>query len=75
MREGLYFGYQFCQSAKGLHAAFRLHIGGKSKELLLSGLEQIPRDAEQVLIAGMGGEEIIDILRDGFFRLVSFCSP
>lgn len=32
-----------------------------------AGLSEIPRDTEQVLIAGMGGEEILGILRQGFF--------
>lgn len=47
-------------------------LSGKIQSFCCPGLEQIPRDAEQVLIAGMGGEEIIGILRDGFFppRLV-----
>ncbi len=47
-------------------------LSGKVKSFCCAGLEQIPHDAEQVLIAGMGGEEIIGILRDGFFppRLV-----
>ena len=30
------------------------------------GLEKIPKCTEQVLIAGMGGEEILNILREGF---------
>ena len=37
-----------------------------------AGMELIPKDADQVLIAGMGGEEILSILREGFLpeRLV-----
>ena len=41
-------------------------LSGKIQSFCCPGLEQIPRDAEQVLIAGMGGEEIVKILSDGF---------
>lgn len=45
---------------------------GTVKSFCCAGLEHVPKDAEQVLIGGMGGEEIIGILKDGFFpeRLV-----
>lgn len=35
--------------------------------IVCSGLEKIDRATELVLIAGMGGEEIVKILKDGFF--------
>lgn len=40
---------------------------GTVKSFCCAGLELVPKDAEQVLIGGMGGEEIIGILKDGFF--------
>ncbi len=45
---------------------------GTVKSFCCAGLELVPKDAEQVLIGGMGGEEIIGILKDGFLpqRLV-----
>ena len=45
---------------------------GTVKSFCCAGLELVPKDAEQVLIGGMGGEEIIGILKDVFFpeRLV-----
>ena len=36
-------------------------LSGKIQSFCCPGLEQIPRDAEQVLIAGMGGHEIVGI--------------
>jgi tRNA (adenine22-N1)-methyltransferase len=36
------------------------------KAVACFGLEQIPPSVDEVLIAGMGGEEIIDILKRGF---------
>lgn len=39
---------------------------GRCASVCCPGLADIPRDTEQVLIAGMGGEEILAILRDGF---------
>ncbi len=39
---------------------------GTVQSFCCAGLELVPRDAEQVLIAGMGGEEIIGILKAGF---------
>lgn len=41
--------------------------GGALTSVCCTGLEKIPADTEQVLIAGMGGEEILSILRTGFF--------
>lgn len=45
---------------------------GRVQSFCCAGLEQVPRDAQQVLIAGMGGEEIVGILKTGFLppRLV-----
>ena len=45
---------------------------GKVRGVCCFGLSGIPSDSEQVLIAGMGGEEIVSILQNGFFpnRLV-----
>lgn len=39
---------------------------GKCRAVVCDGLKQIPENIEQVLIAGMGGEEIIKILKEGF---------
>lgn len=39
---------------------------GRCRAVCCDGLKQIPRETEQVLIAGMGGEEIIKILSEGF---------
>ncbi|MBE7088611.1 MAG: SAM-dependent methyltransferase [Clostridiales bacterium] len=39
---------------------------GKVSSVCCDGLEKIPSDCEQVLIAGMGGEEIIKILKNSF---------
>lgn len=39
---------------------------GAVSSVCCDGLEKIPQDTEQVLIAGMGGEEIIKILKSGF---------
>lgn len=39
---------------------------GAVTSVCCDGLEKIPTDIEQVLIAGMGGEEIIKILKSGF---------
>ena len=39
---------------------------GRCVSVCCDGLKKIPRDTAQVLIAGMGGEEIIKILSDGF---------
>lgn len=57
-------------SAKCLAKAETLLSGyisaGKCKSVCCDGLKDIPRDIGQVLIAGMGGEEIIKILSEGF---------
>lgn len=57
-------------SAKCLAKAERLlsaYISsGKCRSVVCDGLKEIPQDTEQVLIAGMGGEEIIKILKEGF---------
>ena len=57
-------------SAKSLAKAEKLlapYIGsGAVSSVCCDGLEKIPRDTEQVLIAGMGGEEIIKIFKSGF---------
>lgn len=39
---------------------------GKCRAVCCDGLALVPTDTEQVLIAGMGGEEIIKILSEGF---------
>lgn len=39
---------------------------GKCRAVCCDGLATVPEDTEQVLIAGMGGEEIIKILSEGF---------
>ncbi|MGN0804218.1 MAG: tRNA (adenine(22)-N(1))-methyltransferase [Candidatus Coproplasma sp.] len=39
---------------------------GVCKAVCCDGLKDIPKDCEQVLIAGMGGMEIIKILSEGF---------
>lgn len=41
-------------------------LAGRVKSVCCSGLEKIPKEAEFVMIAGMGGEEILGILRNGF---------
>ena len=57
-------------SAKCLAKAERLldqYISeGRCRSVLCDGLKDIPSDINQVLIAGMGGEEIIKILKEGF---------
>ncbi|MGN0807466.1 MAG: tRNA (adenine(22)-N(1))-methyltransferase [Candidatus Coproplasma sp.] len=57
-------------SAKSLAKAESLlsgYIGqGRCKSVCCDGLKKIPSDCEQVLIAGMGGMEIIKILTEGF---------
>ena len=57
-------------SAKSLQKAETLlapHIAeGRVESICCAGLEKIPREAEAVMIAGMGGEEIISILKNGF---------
>lgn len=39
---------------------------GVARGICCNGLEKIPKESELVLIAGMGGEEITEILRSGF---------
>ena len=57
-------------SAKSLQKAETLlapYIAeGRVESVCCAGLEKIPREAEAVMIAGMGGEEIISILKNGF---------
>lgn len=57
-------------SEKSLHKAEILLApyieAGKVVSVCCAGLQKIPKDTEEVLIAGMGGEEILTILRDGF---------
>ena len=57
-------------SEKSLHKAEVLlapyMAARRVRSVCCAGLEQIPEDTEQVLIAGMGGEEILAILREGF---------
>lgn len=42
---------------------------GKVEAVCCNGLSKIKEDTEQVLIAGMGGEEIINILKNSFIPL------
>ncbi len=57
-------------SAKSLSKAENLLrgyiVGGQCRSVCCDGLSQIPRDCAQILIAGMGGMEIIKILKEGF---------
>ncbi len=57
-------------SAKSLAKAEKLLAeyidGGLCRAVCCDGLAGVPTDTEQVLIAGMGGEEIIKILSEGF---------
>jgi tRNA A22 N-methylase len=57
-------------SAKSLAKAERLLApyvaSGRVQAVVCFGLEKIPRDTNEVLIAGMGGEEILAILKRGF---------
>lgn len=39
---------------------------GRVESVCCAGLSQVPRNCDQVLIAGMGGEEIVKILEGGF---------
>lgn len=39
---------------------------GKCESVCCDGLKGLPEDIDEVLIAGMGGEEIIKILKEGF---------
>lgn len=39
---------------------------GRVESVCCAGLSQVPCDCDQVLIAGMGGEEIVKILEGGF---------
>lgn len=57
-------------SAKCLDKAERLLsryiTGGKVVSVCCSGLEKVPEDIGQVLIAGMGGDEIVNILKTAY---------
>lgn len=57
-------------SAKSLAKAENLLrgyiVGGQCRSVCCDGLEKIPQDCAQILIAGMGGMEIIKILKEGF---------
>mgnify|MGYP000820971799 CR=1 FL=1 len=63
-------------SARSLAKAERLLAryieAGKAESFCCDGLALVPHDADQVLIAGMGGEEILSVLGAGFLppRLV-----
>ncbi len=48
---------------------------GKASSACGFGLEKVPPATEQVLIAGMGGEEILEILRRGFLPPVLVLQP
>ncbi len=57
-------------SALSLHKAEKLlsryMAEGKAESVCCAGLEKIPPSVGAVIIAGMGGEEILSILREGF---------
>ncbi|MDE7305973.1 MAG: class I SAM-dependent methyltransferase, partial [Clostridia bacterium] len=57
-------------SAKSLSKAEKLLkqfiADGKCRAVCCDGLKLIPKETEQVLIAGIGGEEIIKILKASF---------
>ena len=57
-------------SAKSLKKAENLLSGyiqeGKCRSVCCDGLQLIPKETEQVLIAGIGGEEIIKILKASY---------
>ena len=48
---------------------------GRARGVCCAGLERVPRDTEQVLIAGMGGDEISDILAARFLPPVLVLQP
>ncbi len=66
-------------SAGSLHKAELLLAdyiaAGRVQSVCCAGLAGIPRDTEEVLIAGMGGEEILSILKDGFLPPVLVLQP
>ena len=52
------------------------HIAsGRVRSVCCAGLSGVPREAEEVLIAGMGGEEIVSILEEGFLPPVLVLQP
>ena len=66
-------------SAASLAKAERLlqeHVrAGRARAVCCAGLSGIPADTEEVLIAGMGGDEIADILEAGFLPPVLVLQP
>ena len=48
---------------------------GIAASVCCAGLERVPRDTDEVLIAGMGGDEIADILEGGFLPPVLVLQP
>ena len=66
-------------SAKCLRKAenlLREHIAaGRVKSFCCAGFDLVPRDTEEALIAGMGGDETADILEAGFFPPVLVLQP
>ena len=48
---------------------------GRVTSVCCAGLALVPRETEQVLIAGMGGEEMLAILREGFLPPVLVLQP
>ena len=48
---------------------------GRLKSICTNGLQSIDRKYQQVLIAGMGGEEIISILKNGFLPQTLILQP
>ena len=52
------------------------HIAsGRVRSVCCAGLSGVPRETEEVLIAGMGGEEIVSILEEGFLPPVLVLQP
>ena len=48
---------------------------GRAESVCCAGLSQVPCNCGQVLIAGMGGEEIVKILEDGFLPQALVLQP
>lgn len=48
---------------------------GRARGVCCAGLAAVPADTEEVLIAGMGGDEIVEILRQGFLPPVLVLQP
>ena len=66
-------------SAGSLRKAERLLAdyisSGRVQSVCCAGLSGVPQDVDEVLIAGMGGEEILSILEEGFLPPVLVLQP